>query len=127
MGNYNKVVLVGNLTKDPQLKYVLNGVAVSNYSLAVNRPYKDNDGNRGSDFIRVVCWKRLAELSEKYLKKGDSVLVEGALQSRTYEKEGQTHFATEVLAQKIEFLNTKRNKLDTVVLDETENKEEIPF
>ena len=129
MTAYNKVLLVGNLTKDPDFKYVLDGVPVSNYMLAVNRPYKNAEGTRDADFFRIVCWKKLAEFSQRYLKKGDRVLLEGELQSHSYNKEGKTHFMTEINARKIQFMNYgKKNEDETnESFDTGDLKEDIPF
>ena len=105
MSGYNKVVMVGNLTKDPQTRYLESGVAVNDYFIAVGRPYKNAQGIEETDFFKIVCWRKLAEFSEKYLKKGDRVLIEGNLRTDTYQKEGETRFATKITAEKIRFMS----------------------
>lgn len=94
---YNKVILVGRLTADPELRYTNNGVPVCKYCLAVDRGYKDSEGNKTCDFINTVSWKKTAETSEKYLKKGKPVLVEGRMETRKWQtQEGETRYSTEV-------------------------------
>jgi len=131
---YNKVLLVGNLTKDPQIRYLENGVAVNNYFIAVSRPYKNAQGIQDTDFFKIVCWRKLAEICEKYLRKGDKVLVDGMLRTGTYVKDGQTHFTTEIDARKIQFLRTSGKDgetFDKMALNSPETdepgSEDIPF
>jgi single-strand DNA-binding protein len=130
MGSYNKVVLVGRLTRDPEFRYVLEGVPLSKYTIAVDRPYKNSNGLKESDFFRIVCWRKLAELSEKYLKKGHMVLVEGCLQTQSYEKEGQRHYMTEINAENIQFMESRKTQENLISsTEEITDKElaEIPF
>lgn len=104
----NRVVLVGRLTRDPDLRYTPNGVAVANFTLAVNRPFTNQQGNREADFINCVVWRRPAENLANYMKKGSQVGVDGRLQTRTYEdKDGKTVFVTEVVADSVQFLESK--------------------
>lgn len=105
----NRVVLVGRLTKDPDLRYTGNqGVAVANFTIAVNRPFKNQNGESDADFINCVVWRKAAENTANYMRKGSQVGVEGRLQSRTYEnQDGRTVFVTEVVADNIQFLETK--------------------
>lgn len=102
----NKVLLIGNLTRDPELRYIPSGQAVATFTLAVNRNYTAASGEKKEEasFIRVVAWARLAELCGEYLKKGSACLVEGRLQSRSWESEGQKRSALEVVALSIQFL-----------------------
>ena len=103
----NKVYLMGNLTRDPELKYVPSGSAVANLGLAVNRSYTSQSGEKKEDvcYVRVIAWARLAEICGEYLSKGSSVLVEGRLQSRSWETEdGQKRTAIEVIAENIQFI-----------------------
>ncbi len=109
MQSYNKIILVGRLTRDPEIKYVMGGIPVSNYVLAVKRPYKNSEGTLETDFLRVACWRKLAEFSKKYLTKGQLVLVEGAVQEERYEKDGQTRYSTKIKADHIEFMSPKEN------------------
>ncbi|MBL7072193.1 MAG: single-stranded DNA-binding protein [Candidatus Omnitrophica bacterium] len=106
----NKVFLMGNLTRDPELRYVPSGSAVANFSVAVNRTYKDNAGERKEDtsFLRVVVWGKMAEICGEYLTKGRQVLVEGRLKSRTWETpEGQKRNAVDVVATSVQFLGSR--------------------
>ena len=104
----NRVVLVGRLTRDPDLRYTPNGVAVANFTLAVNRPFTNQQGNRDADFINCVVWRRQAENLANYMKKGSQVGVDGRLQSRSYEgQDGKTVFVTEVVADNVQFLESR--------------------
>ena len=106
----NKVILMGNLTRDPELRYVPSGTAVANFSIAVNRTYKDGAGEKKEDtsFIRIVVWGKMAEICGEYLTKGRSVLVEGRLKSRAWETpEGQKRSALDVVATSVQFLGAK--------------------
>ena len=103
----NRVVLVGNLTRDPELRYTPNGVAVTSFTLAVNRTYKNAQGEREADFIPIVAWRQLAELCANYLKKGRQAAVDGRIQTRSYENnEGRRVYVTEVIADNVQFLNS---------------------
>lgn len=107
MGSVNKVILVGNLGADPELKYVgADNSAVCNLSVATNEVWKDKSGAKQEkvEWHRVTVWRELAENCNKYLAKGRSVYVEGRLQTRSYEKDGQKHYATDIVADKVVFL-----------------------
>ena len=109
----NKVILMGNLTRDPELRYVPSGTAVANFSIAVNRTYKDGAGEKKEDtsFIKVVVWGKMAEICGEYLTKGRSVLVEGRLKSRAWETpEGQKRSALDVVATSVQFIGPKGEK-----------------
>ncbi len=100
----NHIVLIGRLTRDPELRYTPNGVPVANFDLAVNRDYKQ-EGQPEVDFIRVVCWQKTAENAANYLSKGRLVGVEGRLQIRSYEtQDGKKGKVAEVIANRVEFL-----------------------
>lgn len=104
----NRTVLVGRLTRDPDLRYTPNGKAVANFNIAVNRPFKDQNGENQADFINGVAWGKQAESLANYMKKGSQIGVDGRLQSRTYEgQDGKTVYVTEVVADSIQFLETK--------------------
>ena len=103
----NKVILIGNLTKNPELSQTSGGIAFCRMSIAVNRPYANADGERQADFFNVTCWRGLAENCHKYLKKGSKVGIVGYLQNRTYEKDGVKKYSTDIIADEVEFLNTK--------------------
>lgn len=104
----NRVVLVGRLTKDPELRYTPNGVAVASITLAVNRPFSNQQGNREADFINVVIWRKQAENVANYLKKGSLAGVDGRIQTRNYDNnEGKRVYVTEVVAESVQFLESK--------------------
>lgn len=104
----NKVILIGNLTRDPEISETPNGVAVCKFSIAVSRDYTNADGNRESDFFNIVVWRSRAENCGKYLKKGSKVAIVGSLQNRSYEdKDGVKRTVTEVIATEVEFLTPK--------------------
>lgn len=104
----NRVILIGNLTKDPELRYTPNGVAVTTFTLAINRPRTNQAGERETDFINVVAWQKLADLCATYLRKGRQAAVEGRLQTRSYDnKEGKKVYVTEVVAENVQFLGAK--------------------
>ncbi|MFC7395105.1 single-stranded DNA-binding protein [Scopulibacillus cellulosilyticus] len=104
----NRVVLVGRLTKDPELRYTPNGVAVANFTIAVNRPFTNQQGDRDADFIQVVVWRRQAENAANYLNKGSLAGVDGRLQTRSFENnEGRRVYITEVVADSVQFLEPK--------------------
>ncbi|MCG3175320.1 MAG: Single-stranded DNA-binding protein [Candidatus Omnitrophica bacterium] len=107
MASLNKVLLMGNLTRDPELKYIPNGSAVTSFTVAMNRSYKLQTGEKKEEtaFVRVVVWGRQAETCNDYLKKGRAVFVEGRLQSRSWETpDGQKRSTLEVIAQTVQFL-----------------------
>lgn len=107
-GSVNKVILIGNLGKDPEVRHLENGAVVANFPLATSETYKDrNSGERKTqtDWHNIVMWRGLAEVAEKYLKKGNSVYVEGKLRTRSWEdKDGNTRYTTEVVADSMTML-----------------------
>src|SRR5690625_2109688 len=106
----NRVVLVGRLTKDPALRYTPNGIAVTNFTVASNRPYKSQDGEQQAGFVNCVIWRKPAESLANFMKKGSLVGVDGRLQTRTYEgQDGKTVFVTEVLAENVQFLEPRNS------------------
>jgi len=107
----NRVILIGRLTQDPELRYTGSGVAVTNFTLAVDRPFTNQQGERETDFIRIVVWRKLAEVCANNLEKGRLVAVEGRIQVRTYEnQEGQRRQAFEVVADNVRFLDWPRDR-----------------
>lgn len=106
MGSVNKVILVGNLGADPELKYTPQSRALCNLRIATTEVYKDKSGQKKeqTEWHRVTVWGDQAENCNKYLAKGRSVYVEGRLQTRSYEKDGQKHYTTDIVADKIVFL-----------------------
>ncbi|APT48334.1 single-stranded DNA-binding protein [Bacillus safensis] len=108
----NRVVLVGRLTKDPELRYTPNGTPVATFTLAVNRTFTNQSGEREADFINCVAWRRIAENTANFLKKGSLAGVDGRLATRNYEnQQGQRVFVTEVQAESVQFLDSK-NKIN---------------
>ena len=104
----NKVIIVGNLTRDPELTTTPSGVAVCRFAIAVSRDYASADGSRETDFFNVTVWRGRAENCGKYLKKGNKVAVVGSLQNRSYEdKDGIKRNVTDVIANEVEFLTPK--------------------
>ena len=106
MVSLNRVLLIGNLTKDPELRYTPNGTPVANLRLAVNSSFKDQTGARKEEtcFVTIVVWSRQAEICNQYLKKGRSIFVEGRLLYRSWEAEGKTRSTMEVRADRVQFL-----------------------
>jgi single-strand DNA-binding protein len=102
----NRIVLVGRLVADPEVRYTQNGIAVANFTIAVERPFRSASGEKQTDFIPVVAWRKLAELMGQYMKKGRLIGVDGSLQMRKYQtKEGENRTVYEVLADNIQFLD----------------------
>ena len=106
----NKVILVGNLGQDPETKYLTDGNAVTNITLATSETWKDkNTGEKKerTEWHRVVFFRRLAEIAVEYLKKGSKVYIEGSLRTRQYEKDGQKHYTTEIVADEMQMLDSR--------------------
>lgn len=111
----NKVFLIGNLTRDPEMRSTQSGVAVCNFSIAVNRRFRNpQTGQWETDFVNVVVWRQLAELCGKYLAKGHKVAVTGSIQTRTYKvKDGSKRTAWDIVADEVEFLTTHNQQSST--------------
>ena len=106
----NKVVLIGRLTRDPELRYTSGNAAVCNFTIAVDRPFNSNTQERGTDFIPIVVWNKQAENVKNYLAKGSQVAVEGRIQVRNYDdNNGQKRYVTEVIANSVEFMGSKNS------------------
>lgn len=106
----NRVVLIGRLSRDPELRYTPNGVANCSFNLAVERPFKNNQGEKETDFINIVTWRQLAENCANYLSKGRLTAVEGRIQVRHYDNnEGKRVYVTEVVADNVRFLESAKN------------------
>lgn len=113
MANLNKVFLIGNLTRDPELRYLPNGTAVTTFTIASNRTYTLPSGEKKQDvtFMRIVVWGRRAEVCGEYLNKGSSAFIEGRLQSRTWEgQDGQKRNTVEVVADNVQFLGRPKKE-----------------
>ncbi len=127
----NKVILIGRLTKDPELRYTPNGVAVASFTLAVNRSRANQQGEREADFIPVIVWRKQAENCANYIGKGSLVAVDGRIQVRTYDgKDGQRRWVTEVVAESVRFLDKREGGSTSGTSYGNEvpfNEEDIPF
>ena len=126
----NIAVLQGRLTKDVEVRYTDTGKVVANFTLAVNRPFADKDGQREADFIPVVLWNKTAEVAGNNVHKGDRLAVVGRIQVRNYtDKNGAKRYVTEVVGDKIEFIEPKHKTADTANMSEfgAEVTEDIPF
>lgn len=107
----NKVILIGNLTRDPELSQTNSGISVARISIAVSRKFANQDGSRETDFFNVTAWRAIAENCAKYLKKGSKIAVIGSIQNRSYEaQDGSKRFTTDIMADEIEFLSTKNDE-----------------
>lgn len=144
MASLNRVMMIGNLTRDPELRYIPSGSAVATFTVAMNRVYKLQSGEKKEEtsFVRVVVWGRMAETCSEYLKKGSSVFVEGRLQSRSWDgPDGQKRNTIEVIAQAVQFLggrgtatgskDSPKEEIAEIQLEEMpgpeKGSEEVPF
>ena len=110
MASFNKVILIGNLTADPELKQTTNGLSVCRFTLAINRRYgrSGEQGQQTADFITIVAWRQTAEFVSRYFKKGRPILVCGQIQSRSWnDPNGQKKYSTEVVAEEVSFVESK--------------------
>lgn len=143
-GTLNKAVLIGRLGKDPDVHYTQSGIPISSFSIATNNVYKNKDGKviEQTDWHKVVTWRKLAEISGQYLKKGALVCVEGQLKTRSYDdKDGVKRYMTEIIAETMQMLSSKKGSEQQELLtheqaideqvdtDETETpaKDDLPF
>ena len=103
--NINKAFIYGNLARDPEMRALPSGINVTTFAVATNRVYNDRDGNRqeSTDYHNIVVFGRQAETVNQYLKKGNGAFIEGRLQTRSYEKDGQKHYRTEIVADRVQF------------------------
>ena len=127
MSGVNKVILIGNLGKDPEVRYLDNGVAVANMSIATTENYKNKEGDRVSqtEWHDVVLWRGLAEIAEKYLKKGSSVYIEGKIRTNKWvDKDENTRYKTEILADKLNMLGRSGNSEDN---NAPSTEDDLPF
>ena len=132
MAGVNKVISVGNLGKDPEVKYLDSGIAVANFSLATTENYKNKEGERVSqtEWHNIVLWRGLAEVAEKYLKKGSSIYIEGRIRTRKWEDDdGKTRYNTEILGDNMTMLGGKpqpENKNEDITSSEND-EDDLPF
>ena len=141
MAGVNKAILVGNLGKDPEIRHLDNGVAVANFSLATTESYTNKQGERvnQTEWHNVVLWRGLADIAEKYLKKGNSVYIEGKIVTRKWEdKDNNTRYSTDIVADKMTMLGSKQESTSTAQPKITEpinsldpsdesNNDDLPF
>lgn len=124
----NKVVLIGRLTRDPELRYTSNNTPVATFTLAVNRNHTNEDGEKEADFINVVVWKKTAESVKNYLVKGRQVAINGRIQVRDYEDDnGNKRYVTEVIAEGVEFLGSNKDKDLAETKEEPQKEQGNPF
>mgnify|MGYP000971246118 FL=1 len=130
----NKVILMGRITAEPELRYTTSNTPVCSFTLAVERDYKDSEGNRQADFINCQAWRNTAEFVCKYFTKGQPIVVVGKIQTRTWEdQEGKKHYATEVVVDNVYFAgSSKKNEQSTEQSDIPEgfipvDDSELPF
>lgn len=125
----NKIILLGRLTKDPEVRYTPNSKCVAQFTLAVDRPFAGQDGQREADFINVVVWNKTAEVVGNHVQKGHRLLVEGRLQIRNYTaQDGSKRYVTEVIADRVEFIERKdKNASDAQSADFSSVGEAAPF
>ena len=119
----NKAILVGNLTRDPEQRTTSSGIAVTSFTVAVNRRYKTQDGQQQTDFINCVAWRGTAEFVAKYFSKGSRIGVVGTIQTRTYDDQnGNKRYVTEVVADEVEFAGDKAQNQDMQKPTEQESR-----
>ena len=113
MASFNKVILIGNMTADPELKKTPSGVSVASFSIAVNRRFTKQDGQQQTDFINIVAWRQTAEFVARYFNKGKPILICGQLQTRSWtDQNGQKRYTTEVVADEAAFVENKGTSTD---------------
>lgn len=120
----NKVLLIGRLTRDPELRYTGSNIPVASFSLAVNRNFTNQAGEREADFINIVVWRKQAENVKKYLLQGSQVAIDGRIQTRSYDdKDGNKRYVTEVVADNVEFLGSKSSNTNNSTSNNTSSNE----
>lgn len=121
----NKVFLIGRLTKNPELRYTSSNIACSTFTLAVNRDFTNQNGEREADFINIQVWKKLAENVKNYLIKGSQCAIEGRIQTRSYDDQnGQKRYVTEVVAENVQFLDSKKDGQANEVQNESPSSQQ---
>lgn len=114
----NKILLIGRLTNKPELKYTNSNLPYTRFTIAVNRNYSNNDGQRETDFINVITWRKQAENVCNYLDKGSLIMVEGSLSINSYEdQDGNKRISSEVIAQNVKFLDSKKSSNNDEIID----------
>jgi len=127
----NKVFLIGRLTRDPELRYTSSNIPTASFSIAVNRNFTNQNGEREADFINIVVWRKQAENIKNYLSKGSQVAIDGRIQTRTYDaQDGSKRYVTEVVADNVQFLDSKKKEETTRIgtpVDYQEKPAENPY
>ena len=126
----NNIIIIGRLTRDPELNKTQSNVSYVRFTLAVNRTFADESGERQADFITCIAWRDQAENLVKYMKKGSQIGVQGRIQTGSYESEKGTVFTTDVVAERIQFLESKQDnkqKDNNYHASNTINKDDLPF
>ena len=124
----NKVFLIGRLTRDPELRYTGNNTAVATFSIAVNRNFSNQNGEREADFINIVVWRKQAENVKNYLTQGSQVAIDGRIQTRSYDDQnGNKRYVTEVVADNVEFLGSKGSQASSSSNTSSSSQEPTPY
>ena len=125
----NKANLIGRFTKEPELKMTANQKPYCNFTLAVDRKFKDANGQRQADFINCIAWNATAQFISKYFHKGSKIAICGSIQTRTYDKNGQKQYITEVFAEEAEFVESTNQTQSSPATQNTEpaDSEDLPF
>lgn len=123
----NRVILVGRITKDPEQKMTQSNIPVVSFTLAVNRQFADQSGERQADFIQCVVWRKQAENLARYVKKGALLGIEGRIQTRQYEADNGTRYVTEVVCDSVQFLESKSDTNDTTYEKESDAADNDEF
>ena len=125
----NKANLIGRFTKEPELKMTANRKPYCNFTLAVDRKFKDANGQRQADFINCIAWNATAQFISKYFHKGSKIAICGSIQTRTYDKNGQKQYITEVFAEEAEFVESTNQTQSSPATQNTEpaDSEDLPF
>lgn len=126
----NKVILVGNVGKDPEVRFLDGGVAVANFPIATSESYKDKSGERKTttEWHHIVLWRGLAEVAEKYVKKGSQLYLEGKIKTETYEKDGEKRYATKIVCDVMRMLGSKsEQQAQSEAVSDEPDPNDIPF
>ncbi len=125
----NKIFLMGRITKVPEIKFTENNNSVTRFSLAVKRRYSKEGGERDTDFVNIVAWNKTADFICKYFSKGQQILITGRLENRSWEDDKGKHVVTEVIAEDVEFAESKKKEEETTSTSDTMEytQEELPF
>ena len=132
MAGVNKCIFIGNLGKDPEVRHLDSGRAVANFSIAISEKYKKKDGTQvdNTEWINIVLWSPLAEIAEKYLKKGNQVYIEGKYTTRSYDSDGTTKYITDIIGREITLLGGKQEgqvETNTTPTPTTAEADDLPF